>query len=249
MAFMRGFFSLLSFLTIYPVPGRYRSIYDAAQYFPLAPLAGFLRGVPVFVLAYILSHYHLGNLVAGASIAIHMVVQGFLHIDGLIDYGEALLAHRFGRDAGKVMKDRYRGSYGVAVASVYVVLLYSSMESISLEHLPAILLFGEVVEGASMVVTLYLGREEPYRGLGKIFRERLGLGDVIVSVFISLAIYMIALYPITSWVAVYPFIISIASSMIIPHIANRVPGYVSGDVLGFSGELCYLIFIVSWVFL
>ncbi len=162
---------------------------------------------------------------------------------------KALLAHRFGRDVEEVMKDRYRGSYGVAVASVYVVLLYSSMESISLEHLPAILLFGEVVEGASMVVTLYLGREEPYRGLGKIFRERLGLGDVIASVFISLAIYMIALYPITSWVAVYPFISSIASSMIISHIANRVPEYVSSDVLGFSGELCYLIFIASWVFL
>ncbi len=249
MGLVGGLLALLSFLTIYPVPRRYRSIYDAAQYFPLAPIAGLLRGAPIFLLSYVLVKHYPEGFVAGISIALHMIVQGFLHIDGFIDYGEALLAHRFGRDAGEVMKDRYRGSYGISIAALYIALLYSSISSIRPELLPTILLLGEVVEGASMVVTLWLGGVEPYKGLGRIFKERLGTGGAISSLIITSTIYIASLYQIGMWWNIYPLIISMLSSIAISTIANRIPGYVSGDVIGFSGELCYLVFIASWVFL
>jgi adenosylcobinamide-GDP ribazoletransferase len=244
-----GLLALLSFLTVYPVPRRYRSIYDAAQYFPLAPIVGLLRGAPIFLLSYVLVKHYPEGFVAGISIAFHMIIQGFIHIDGFIDYGEALLAHRFGRDAGEVMKDRYRGSYGISIAALYIVLLYSSISSTQPELLPTILLLGEIVEGASMVVTLWLGGAEPYKGLGRIFKERLRAGGAITSLIITSTIYIAALYQIGMWWNIYPLIISMLSSIAISTIANRIPGYVSGDVIGFSGELCYLVFIASWVFL
>ncbi|MEM1610892.1 MAG: adenosylcobinamide-GDP ribazoletransferase [Sulfolobales archaeon] len=249
MRFIGGFLALISFLTIYPVPSRYRSIYDAAQYFPLAPIVGLLRGAPISLLSYVLAKQYPEGFIAGIIVAFHMLIQGFLHVDGFIDYSEALLAHRFGRDARDVMKDRYRGSYGVSVAALYIVLLYTSISSAPLEYLPVILLLGEVIEGASMVITLWLGYEEPYNGLGRIFKERLRARGAIASLIITSAIYIATIYLMDIQWSIYPFITCILSTIVVTIIANRIPGYVSGDIIGFSGELCYLVFIASWVFL
>lgn len=243
---LRGFLSLVSFLTIYPVPSGYRSIRDAAESFYLAPLVGFLRGLPGFViitLAFSLPHQFL----AGVALAIHMVVQGFLHVDGFIDFSEAVLAHRFGRDARIVIKDRYRGSYAIAVMSLYVALLYSSLSSIDPEVLPAVLLLGEVVHGASMVICLWLGRVEPYEGLGRVFKEFLEGWRVAASMGIMIVIYsLIAMITLGS-LPLYQLILSAMISVIVALAANRILGYVSGDVAGFSGEASYIAFMVSWV--
>jgi len=245
----RGLVALISFLTLYPTPARYRSIYDAASAFPLAPIVGLARGAPIFVVAYALSHSAPQTLIAGVSIALHMAVQGFLHVDGLIDFGEALLAQRFGRSAAEVMKDRHRGSYGIAVGLAYLALLYSSISSIDPGRLPAILLLGEVVLGAVLVVTLWAGGEEPYRGLGKVFKERLGPYGGPASIALATAIYVAVLYPAGLWPHIYPLAVSIALSIAISKASNRVLGFVSGDVIGFSGEICYLVSIALWVFL
>jgi len=246
---VRGFIALISFLTIYPTPARYRSIYEAASAFPLAPIVGLLRGAPIFATSYILSHGFPQPFLVGVSIVLHMAIQGFLHIDGLIDFGEALLAHRFGRSAAEVMKDRYRGSYGIAVATAYLALLYSSISSIDPGRLPVILLLGEVIHGASMVAALWAGNIEPYNGLGRLFKERLGLRGGLVSILLASAVYMASLYPLGLWLYVHPLVVSITIAVAISKASNRVLGYVSGDVAGFSGEVCYLAFIASWVFL
>ncbi len=248
MGVFRGFIALLSFLTIYPTPARYRSIEEAASALPLAPIVGLLRGAPIYAIAYALSHSYPPHFIAGVSIALHMLVQGFLHIDGLVDFGEALLAHRFGRRAAEVVKDRYRGSYGIAVAIAYLALLYSSISSIDAGKLPAVLLLGEVVHGASMVLTLWAGRAEPYSGLGRVFKDRLGLGGALVSVALAAAIYGASLYPLGLSAHLHPLAVSMALAIAISKASNRVLGYVSGDAAGFSGEACYLAFIASWVF-
>ncbi len=245
---LRGFLSLISFLTIYPVPSRYRSLSDAASAFYLAPLVGLLRGLPGYIVLSLGSSLP-SQFLAGVSLAIHAVVQGFLHIDGFIDFSEALLAYRFGRDARAVIKDRYRGSYAIAVMGLYVALLYSSLASIDPELLPLVLLLGEVVHGASMVICLSLGRIEPYEGLGRVFKEPLGRGRMVISIAITIAIYSSISILSLHYLPLYQLALSLLIPVTVAMAANRVLGYAGGDVAGFSGEVSYVAFTVSWVLL
>jgi adenosylcobinamide-GDP ribazoletransferase len=246
MKILKWFISLISFLTVYPTPGASRSIYDASEAFHLAPLAGVLRGMPVFLALYLLAPSHSQALLSGVLVALHMIVQGFLHIDGLVDFGEALLAHRFGRNPGEVIKDRHRGSYGIAVMATYVVMLYSSALSIEPKTLAVIAIVGESLHGAAMVVTLWAGRAEPYSGLGRVFRERLSTPRVVASIAMAASIHYILLYIAALPLNHYPLALGILSPLIVSIIANRTLGYANGDVAGFSGEICYLSYMLAW---
>lgn len=246
MKILKRFASLISFLTVYPAPGASRSIYDASEAFYLAPLAGVLRGLPAFLAIYILAPSHPQALLPGVLVVLHMIVQGFLHIDGLIDFGEALLAHRFGRNPGEVVKDRHRGSYGIAVMAAYVVTLYSSALSIEPKTLGVVTIAGESLHGAAMVITLWAGRIEPYDGLGRIFRERLNTPKVVASIAMAALIHYILLYIAALPLNHYPLALGILSPLIVSMIANRTLGYANGDVAGFSGEICYLTYMLVW---
>ena len=246
MGLLRDLLSLVSFLTIYPVPDRYRSLDSAASAFYLSPIVGFLRGVPGFIILTIVGSLH-HQFLAGIAIALHIIIQGFLHIDGFIDFSEALLASRFGRDAGAVMKDRYRGSYGVASMGLYTALLYSSLSSIDPRLLPAVFLLGEVIHGGSMVICMGLGRVEPYEGLGSIFKRSLSRNKLVISIAILTILYSLISLPLLGSLPLYQLVFAVLASMFSAVIANRVLGYVSGDVAGFSGEVSYVVFMISWV--
>lgn len=246
MKILKRFASIISFLTVYPSPGASRSIYDASEAFYLAPLAGLLKGVPVFLAIYILAASHSQALLAGVLVTLHIIIQGFLHIDGLIDFGEALLAYRFGRNPGEVIKDRYKGSYGIAVMATYIVMLYSTALSIEPKTLAVIAIAGESLHGASMVLTLWVGRAEPYNGLGRIFRERLSTSRVLASIAMAAFIHYILLYVAALPLNHYPLVLGVLSPLIVSIIANRTLGYTNGDVAGFSGEICYLFYMLAW---
>ncbi len=246
MGLVGEFLSLVSFLTIYPVPSRYRSLGSAASAFYLSPVVGFLRGLPGFILLMIAGSMPQ-QFLAGAAIAIHMIIQGFLHVDGFIDFSEALLASRFGRDARVVVKDRYRGSYGVASMGLYSVLLYSSLSSMDHRILPAVFLLGEIVHGGSMVICMGLGGIEPYGGLGGVFKRSLSRGRLVLSIAILAALYSSLSILLTGSLALPQLAIAMLSSILTGLIANKVLGYVSGDVAGFSGEASYVVFMISWV--
>ncbi|MEM2301720.1 MAG: adenosylcobinamide-GDP ribazoletransferase [Sulfolobales archaeon] len=246
MGFLRDLLSLVSFLTIYPVPSKYRSLYDAASAFYLSPMVGFLRGVPGFIILTIAGSLPQ-QFLAGFAIALHIIIQGFLHIDGFIDFSEALLASRFGRDARAIMKDRYRGSYGIASMGLYIALLYSSLSSIDPKLLPVVYLLGEVIHGGSMVICMGLGRVEPYEGLGSVFKRSLSRGRVAISMVVLITLYSLVSLLSLGSLPLYQLVLAILAPVFSAMIANRVLGYVSGDVAGFSGEASYVFFMISWV--
>lgn len=252
----KALFSLLAFFTPIPIPD---SLYLGAQIFShlyLLPLVGIVRGLIVIVPLLMVSNLGVASpfLTAFMAIALHFMAQGLIHVDGFIDFSEAILAHRFGVDGYRVVKDRYRGSYAIAIFTIYTLGIFSFILSLidllELSALACLLLLIELWSTNTILILSYLGKEPP-EGLGKMFKRCIKFLDLVLSTTLSAIATILTLY-ISTLNPHYAnaIIISIFLSILISYTSsNKVLGFVNGDVLGFSSELFYLIsLIVYWVF-
>ncbi|MEM0026694.1 MAG: adenosylcobinamide-GDP ribazoletransferase [Ignisphaera sp.] len=244
---LRDFLSLLAFLTLLPIPQRYLGVEAAFGSLYMLPIVGFIRGLfavtPMLLSA--LLHNNAPYVEAFSVVAMHYIIQGFIHADGFIDFSEAVLAHRFGVDASKVVKDRFRGSYAIAAFVLFALWLYSTM--LQVIHLSAdlwiatkIVLVAETWSPTSMAVVAYVCREPP-DGLGKLFKKGLRISDIVgaflASVLITYATFLsIQTGSTTSILVLLALAISAYTTSV---LGMKTLGYANGDVLGFANELSY----------
>ncbi|MEM1684109.1 MAG: adenosylcobinamide-GDP ribazoletransferase [Ignisphaera sp.] len=246
---LKNFFALLSFLTPIPLPHRLRSNTLVFGSLYLLPIIGLIRGLFTILPLYILYIVNIDApfLATFTVIAMHYIMQGFLHADGFIDFSEAVLAYRFGVDAYRVVKDRYRGSYAIAVFMIFVLGLYSSVLSIliktRLEVSIVLIISAEVWSIVSMPTLSYLGREPP-EGIGRLFKHSVRDIDVLLGIAIAVALTTVLMFsvhpmiaPLLTMLLAVGFTIAVLSTHL---LSSRVLGFVNGDVLGFVSELCYL---------
>ena len=245
---LSDFTKLISLLTPIPTPRSSNDLSLGSLY--LLPLVGLVRS-SLAVLALVLISLVSRDLIyveTSLVVFMHFVSQGFLHADGLIDFSEALLASRFGRDPYKVMKDVYKGSYAIAVFAIYLLILYSSMltllEKLSVSAAALVIVSAEIFSLTTSIPLALLGREAP-EGMGRIFKKSLRSRDASLSILIDfLLILLISLLIHMSLGLVIRILIisalSLIFSLIISHLlSSRVLGFVSGDVIGFSIEVAY----------
>ncbi|MEM0063233.1 MAG: adenosylcobinamide-GDP ribazoletransferase, partial [Ignisphaera sp.] len=243
---LRDFLSLLAFLTSLPIPRRYLGAEISFESLYMLPIIGFVRGVftatPIILSA--LLHIDAPYIQAFSVVAMHYIIQGFIHADGFIDFSEAVLAHRFGADASKVVKDRFRGSYAIAVFALFALWLYSiTLQAIHLSDLwkaTRIVLVAETWSPITMAVVAYACREPP-DGLGRLFRKGLRTVDIVGALLASLSITYATFLSIyigatTSILVLAALTISAYTTIV---LCMKTLGYANGDVLGFANELSY----------
>ncbi len=251
---IKAFLSLISFMTI--IPTKVHDVELAARYFYLSPLVGLIRGLIVAfatVLTYVVTNDPFTTSIV--VIVVHMIIQGFNHIDGFIDFSEAMLSGKRGYDALKVVKDTYRGSFAIASFSTFI-LVSLALINYAVKYLHNSLLLvvpiatSEISSSTTMFLLATMSRLPNYRGLGSLFiSSSKGLSNLIrFMVVVVISISPIVLYgyiinyftPIIYSVLVTLVISSIISSVVSKYLADKVIGFTQGDVLGFSNE-------VSWI--
>ena len=251
---IKAFLSLISFMTI--IPTKVHDVELAARYFYLSPLVGLIRGLIVAfatALTYIVTNDPFTTSIV--VIVVHMIIQGFNHIDGFIDFSEAMLSGKRGFDALKVVKDTHRGSFAIASFSTFI-LVSLALINYAVRYLHNSLLLvvpiatSEISSSTTMFLLATMSRLPNYKGLGSLFiSSSKGLSNLIkFMVVMVISISPIVLYgyiinyftPIIYSVLVTLVISSIISSVVSKYLADRVIGFTQGDVLGFSNE-------VSWI--
>ena len=95
--------SLLQFTTILPL-GKPQDLEPFARHSYLYPVAGYVIGalvaLPVF---FIVDH----TIAAAVAIALIMLISGAHHFDGLLDFGDGLMAHGDREKRNRALTDRY----------------------------------------------------------------------------------------------------------------------------------------------
>ena len=255
----RAFIALIAFFTSIPIPRRYLADVQLFNHLYLLPVVGLIRGLVTVIPAVLAIALGMSNnyILVFAVIALHTLIQGLIHVDGFIDFSEAIFSHRFGVDGYRVVKDRYRGSYAIALFSLYILGLFSSMmafiDRVPLVQLAGVLIILEVCATYTMLLLSFIGKTPP-EGMGKVFKQSVRGYDLLVGLALALLIvFAVAHLASVTVVLLTAVAAAMAISLCISYsLAQKVLGFVNGDVLGFSSELFYLVSILlcwamSWL--
>ncbi len=130
--------ALLQFETRLPL-GEPVDFSKFARHIYLYPLAGYVVGGIAALVALLIAPRPLG---AAAALAVALLVTGFHHLDGLLDFGDGLMAHGSREKRVAALTDRSIGAGGVGTGFAVTLVAFAALSSVP--SVGAAILAGEV---------------------------------------------------------------------------------------------------------
>lgn len=239
----RGFLGLISFSTILPL-NIHTSIPEMAKFTWLWPIIGGFIGILVGLLGYVtMDLITIPQLIAAAIIYSFAIwFTGFHHLDGLVDFGDAVMAHGHAEKRIQIMRDIRIGTGGLAYLFMVGILTVASIASAPIGLIFFILLVSEVAAKLGLVTCSTFSKPYP-NGTGKYFIDAMNPKILLLSLIITLIIGYLVLNTTG--------IIGIAGGLIggiIMAIISRMKFiYATGDILGASNEISRMIALVLMI--
>lgn len=236
--------NLLSFLTIFPLGMRKDCLTDAAKNMFLFPLVGAFIGLLAGVFALVTSQFLPGLVVGGLALGFLLLITGLHHTDGLLDFGDGLMAQGTAERKIEIMHDQLTGAGGLTLGIMTFLVTALSIAELGVNILVQSLVIAEVSGKLSMVVATWAGKAV-YKGMNSPFMEAMhgknGNARLIVALLISFTIAI----PLMWLAGVITVLIAIIASLVIVGIAHRHFKGVTGDVLGATNELTRMVTLVA----
>ncbi|RDI94731.1 adenosylcobinamide-GDP ribazoletransferase [Meiothermus sp. QL-1] len=219
---MRSFWLAVGFLTTFPTPPlgpvRPEEMRAASAFYPAA---GYLIGAGLALLAWLTAALPAG-LQGALLLAAWLAFTGMLHLDGLLDAADALLAPKPPAERLRVLADVHLGSFAFGVGFAVLLLKWQLLAAYAtpwlLLCLPAIVRF-------ALLLPMNLFPAAKPEGLGARSRE----GRVLPAFLLALP--AILAFP---WVALG---VVLAVLLLARWAAARLGGGLTGDVYGMLVEL------------
>ena len=119
---LRELRNLLSFLTVLPFRMDENLLVDCARFMFVFPLIGALIGFLAGLFGWV-AFYFLPGLVAGALVlGVLLLLTGLHHTDGLLDFGDGVMAHGSAEHKIEVMHDQLTGAGGLALGMMTLLV-------------------------------------------------------------------------------------------------------------------------------
>ncbi|MFN8533019.1 MAG: adenosylcobinamide-GDP ribazoletransferase [Dehalococcoidia bacterium] len=227
---MNGILTAFQFLTVLPVSGG-SSLAAGVRW---CSLVGLVLG-----LALVGADLALAGLVgpmvrAVLLVALLAALTGALHLDGLADSADGLLAHRTPEDRLTIMRDPRVGGFGVA--AVALTLLAKSAALAELEgalRLPALIVVPAIARWTIIGLSALLPSARPGVGLGSIWRAGATPSALVLASTVALA----PAGMLAGWAALPMMFGAVVVAGALGLFALGRIGGVSGDILGAAVEL------------
>jgi adenosylcobinamide-GDP ribazoletransferase len=228
---------LLSFFTVFPIRGA--SLEGAAREVRLLPLVGLVTGLPGAILL-LAAHLVPPGVASTLALGAVLLAAGLHHADGVLDVGDAIMAHGSPDRRRKVLQDTRVGIGGLgALFLVYAptVGALAGLCATSPARAALALLAGEVAARSAMLLMLAFGEPaDPHSSSVPFIRALYGPRR-------TPAVVVALLAPL-------PFLL--ASGVLAPLAILAAPlvalgalwisaakfGGIGGDVVGATGEVC-----------
>ncbi|MGC9105160.1 MAG: adenosylcobinamide-GDP ribazoletransferase [Thermoprotei archaeon] len=165
MSLLKVVKSQLAFFTIIQVEASFE---DAVRYSAFAPLiVGSIAALLDFGSFYSLSL--LSPLAVIATLAVMEAFRGFNHLDGLLDFGDALMVKGTREDKVRALKDVQVGAGGVGLLLVYALLSVAALASARADF--SLFLSAESLSRALGIALVYYSKHMPESSMGRAFKE------------------------------------------------------------------------------
>jgi len=225
--------SLLSFFTTIPVGEC--NIDDTAEYFYLSPIIiGLTVGTMPAILVVALSRYFRAPLLVVFSFTLYMFITGFHHVDGLMDFADALMVRGSMERRREVLYDKYTGSAAIISVALNLLLAITALSVLPIHSIFKAYIASSTFSMLAAVTASYMGPPMMHVGSGKLFIDKIkGRKDrVTIALFYSIMIaLLLGIHGVSS------LILSQIVSLLIVYKARKAFGGLNGDVLGAIIEL------------
>lgn len=233
----------LSFLTVF---GRSRSPHPGAlAYFPIV---GALIGLAVGYLWWGASLVTTPLLAAAVAVIGDAVVTGLLHLDGLADSGDGLIAPMDREARLAAMRDHAIGAFGMITVALVLLVRTAAIASIAASVTAPLLVAALwcTSRGAMAVVTVSVPYARPLGGLASLFLDRNAKSRSLVAAPISLVLAA----GLALWhggpMALIPVAAAIGAGVAVTQFARRRIGGFTGDTLGATGVIAETVGLIVW---
>jgi adenosylcobinamide-GDP ribazoletransferase len=232
---MRSLLSLFQFTTILPF-GKSQDLEYFARNSYLYPLAGYLIGfiaaVPVFFIA--------DRMIAAAiAVALLLLLTGGHHFDGLLDFGDGLMAHGDRERRIHALTDRNVGAGAIALGISITLLAFAGLQGSP--SIFAALFAGEVCAKFSMSFLTTWGT--PFReGMHSYLHKYSKPYFPLISLLLCLPLFLLPVAPVKIFGAILAMLIC---PLLLLLVSDKIFGGVNGDVVGASNEITRAVVIIA----
>jgi adenosylcobinamide-GDP ribazoletransferase len=250
--------NLLSFLTIFPVAMDKDMLTDCAKGMWAFPLIGSFIGLVAGVFGWVADQFVPGIVVGSLVLAILLLVTGLHHTDGLLDFGDGLMAHGTPEHKIEVMHDQLTGAGGLSIGIMTMLITALAIGQVvgnGLFKIPLIVGGIVAVEASaklSMVVMAWAGKSV-HQGMNSPFLEALNGGKGNLRLFAALVLSFVVALPLLGWTGAIVVLAGVVTSLVMVAVAHRHFGGVTGDVFGATNEItrmvCVIVLlaVIAWV--
>jgi adenosylcobinamide-GDP ribazoletransferase len=236
--------NLFSFLTTFPVSMDKDMLTDAAKLMFVFPLVGAFIGLLGGVFGWAVSQFLPSLVVGGLVLGALLLITGLHHTDGLLDFGDGVMAHGTPERKIEIMHDHLTGAGGLCLGIITLLITALSIAELDSSLIVQGIVVIEVSAKLSMVVGAWAGKAA-HQGMASSFLESMHGNKGHIRLVTALAISFGIATPLLGLPGVIAVLSAIFASLVIVGISLRNFKGVTGDVLGATNELARMVSLVA----
>jgi adenosylcobinamide-GDP ribazoletransferase len=236
--------NLFSFLTTIPVSMDQDILTDTAKYMFLFPSIGAFIGLLAGLCGWAASNFLPSLVVGGLVLAFLLLITGLHHTDGLLDFGDGVMAHGTPERKIEIMHDQLTGAGGLSLGIITFLITALSIAELDMGVIIQGLVVAEVSAKLSMVVGAWAGKAV-HEGMSSSFLEAMHGKKGTARLIIALAISFGIAVPLMWLIGAVTVLAAILASLIMVGISHRQFKGVTGDVLGATNELTRMVSLIT----
>lgn len=235
--------NLLSFLTIFPVTMDKDMLTDCARYMWAFPLIGAFIGLVAGVFGWVTLHFLPGIVVGALVLASLLLITGLHHTDGLLDFGDGVMAHGTPQHKIEVMHDQLTGAGGLALGMMTILISALAFGQLKIGLIVGGVIVVEASAKLAMVIMAWAGKSV-HQGMNSPFLESMHgtkgnlrlIGALVVSFAVALSLLRFA--------GAIVILAGVITSLVMVAVAHKHFNGVTGDVFGATNEITRMVCII-----
>jgi adenosylcobinamide-GDP ribazoletransferase len=225
---------------------------DCARNMWAFPLVGAFIGLLAGLAGWVLGLFLPVIIVGAIALALILWITGLHHTDGLLDFGDGVMAHGTPEHKVEVMHDQFTGAGAIGLTLMTYLITAFAFGSLgarfvygnfTVPFILPVLIVVELCAKMSMVVAAWAGKSV-HQGMNSPFIEAMhgkgGNGRLAAGLAISFAISILLL----GWAGVLGVIAAVIVGLVMVAFAHRNFNGVTGDVFGATNELARMVSVV-----
>ena len=222
---------------------------DCAKNMWAFPLIGALIGLIAGFFGWIFLHFLPILVVGPLTLAVLLWMTGLHHTDGLLDFGDGIMAHGTPEHKIAIMHDRFTGAGAIGLCLMtYVITAFafsSFNQVVSYWDLMVPLIFPAIIvielcAKLSMVLSARVGKSV-HEGMNTNFLKFMHGNGGIWRLFIGLTISFIISIILLGWAGLFSVFAALITGLVMVAFSNRHFRGVTGDVFGATNEIARMI--------